>query len=309
MEYKRRLMLSAWTAVCLLLLVIFYMLASGLSDSASSVSVAPSSNAIIQLMGLSIFIVSLTTSIAIATICYRILRPGSSNPAPPRDTAPLLTLTIALFGILITGVFVITTFRVDESARQVASAAADQALSDEILNERIDAQLPAAIDKELIAVLPETVRAALDGPLEELLPVVVHELIVRVQNDAIAMAVARSVSARAAELGDLPVAAELRGEFSQRVQVPFGGESWLSFTLRTEGTYSIRTESSDRFDPFIYVYEASGGSLRLMRVDDNGGNDFNARLDLELRANVTYYIQVQGNTGSSGGCNVVVAQI
>ena len=276
---------------------------------AGNLSASPSDNIIAQLIGWSVFLVSFTICIVIATLCYRTLNQGDNN-GPIYSNPPLLTFTISLFGILITGVFVITTFRVDDSARQIATEAAGEQLAAILprqVSKGLDEQLPPAIAERLDNVLPEIVERAAEESVANLVPVLFSQAFYDQLNSAVSATVIRFVSAMEAEQGAVPVAAERRGEFSQPVQVPLGGESWLTFTVRTEGTYSIRAESGDGFDPFIFVYELSGaGALRLTRVDDNGGNGFDSRLDMDLNANVVYYIQVQGNNGSAGECTVSV---
>ena len=122
MDMKRERLV--WGSVlAVLVFVVVFLLASS-SDTRTA------DNLLLSLIALSILIVSVTISVAIGAICLRLLRPNDSAATTSHleGQVPIVAGPIALFGILITGVFVITTFRIDTGARQIAREAVDTIL-------------------------------------------------------------------------------------------------------------------------------------------------------------------------------------
>ena len=79
-----------------------------------------------SLIALSVCLVALTLCAAIATLSFRMLRANqdvATRGSGDGQTA-LLAGSIALFGVLISGIFIFTTFRIDEGAQLAASEAA-----------------------------------------------------------------------------------------------------------------------------------------------------------------------------------------
>ena len=270
-------------------------------SSAIGLSGCESANVTQTFVAVSIFLVALTICIAIAALCYRVL--NQNNNAAPVYSASLLSITISLFGILITGVFVITTFRIDDGARQVATEAVEERL-DEILPATVERRVQERLDE----IVPETVAEQTLAATTDLLPVITGQLTDRLSNDAINEAVFRATWARQAELRRPPdTAAEITVGSDQSVEVSSQDGYWLYFEAGSEGTYVIRADGIGGFDPFIYVYESSGSdTLKLVQSDDDGGGGRSARVDVDLSSDGTYYVQVQGFGGSRGECTVSV---
>ena len=87
------------------------------------------------LIGSAITLVALTLCISISTMCFRMLREKREKPAFEQGQVAVLAGSIALFGILITGVFFITAFRMDQTARSVAESVAKQVAQDSARDE------------------------------------------------------------------------------------------------------------------------------------------------------------------------------
>ena len=79
-----------------------------------------------SLIAFSIFLLALTLCAAIAALSIRVWRAnqGVAKGASSDGQTALLAGSIALFGILISGIFLFTTFRIDEGAQRAASEAA-----------------------------------------------------------------------------------------------------------------------------------------------------------------------------------------
>ena len=75
------------------------------------------------LIGSAITLVALTLCISISTMCFRLLRERREKPAFEQGHVAILAGSIALFGVLITGVFFITAFRVDQAVQGVVEDA------------------------------------------------------------------------------------------------------------------------------------------------------------------------------------------
>ena len=78
------------------------------------------------LIGMSIALVALTLCVAIAVLSYRLwhAKQGVATGASSDGQIALLAGSIALFGVLISGIFLFTTFRIDEGAHRAASETA-----------------------------------------------------------------------------------------------------------------------------------------------------------------------------------------
>ena len=57
-----------------------------------------------------------------------------------------------------------------------------------------------------------------------------------------------------------------------------------------------------------YAQDAEG-ALELIEVDDDGGEDLDSRLEMNLDAGVTYFVEVEGLFGSAGQCTMLVSPI
>lgn len=83
--------------------------------------------------GAAIVLVSLTLCIAIAAVCVRMLIEEPSEPALARYHTGILAGSVALFGILITAVFFITAFRIDEGVEDMVTQQVSPVLDDELI--------------------------------------------------------------------------------------------------------------------------------------------------------------------------------
>ncbi len=104
------------------------------------------------LIGLSILVVAVTLCAAIGALSFRILggSRGAGAGASADGQTALLAGSIALFGILITGIFLFTTLRIDEGAQRAASEAARERateVAEEVVRELQDqiSRLTAAV--------------------------------------------------------------------------------------------------------------------------------------------------------------------
>ena len=94
-----------------------------------------------SMLAFSIFVLSFTLSSVMAALGVRLLQ-ANRNPATPLHDKPgdvlggfhagMLTASIALFGILVTGVFVFMSLRIDRGARQEATTVAMRVAREEV---------------------------------------------------------------------------------------------------------------------------------------------------------------------------------
>ncbi|MBQ3811944.1 MAG: InlB B-repeat-containing protein, partial [Bacteroidales bacterium] len=75
-----------------------------------------------------------------------------------------------------------------------------------------------------------------------------------------------------------------------------GREAFLLFTPEEDGLYII--ESHDEFDTYGYLYDQDGNELS---SNDDGGENYNFRIDWELAAGALYRIGVRPYSGDSSG--------
>ena len=287
MDMKRERLLWG-SALAVLVLVVVFLLASS-SD-------IPAAGDLIQwVIALSILMVSVTIAFAIGALCLRLLwrNDSAATTSHVEGQFPILAGTIALFGILITGVFVITTFRVETGARQEAAAAAHAAVTE---------------------VVPSVAQTMLPRVVTDLLRQMDDEFIDRLIDANLTEAVLRADSARHTE--ELPEITGDNGAPTLEVGMPYlaqivPGESWrFRLDVPTEGIYSIDAMGVDEFDPFIYVYaKDDGGSLELIEANDDGGEGLDSRVEMNLAEGVIYVVEVEGYFGSAGQCTMLVSLI
>ena len=105
---------------------------------------------------------TVTLCVAIAIVCFRMLQETQGKPKLAEGQIAILAGSIALFGILVTAVFVITAFRIDENTERVATDIAETA------RERADSILEAEIARHNLSMdsMMDTVRTAVQQALQ-----------------------------------------------------------------------------------------------------------------------------------------------
>ena len=230
------------------------------------------------LIAFSIVVVAITLCIVMGVLCFRLLAGHTSRPIDPTQAQfALVAGSIALFGVLITGVFVITTFRVDTGARQIAMQAADEGVNE--IAEQIVGQLAERVLRES-------------------------------RNEILGEAVIRAEDAIHTE-DDTPQDAEnqLMVGYPLTISVDPDTETRFDLLVEQEGTYRIDAKGLEGFDPFLYVYSITPEGPQLERVDDDGGEDFDSRVEMELHQGVRYFAQVAGYLDSTGECVLSLSRV
>jgi hypothetical protein len=74
-----------------------------------------------------------------------------------------------------------------------------------------------------------------------------------------------------------------------------GEEYW--FSVRTPGAGFLTVETTGGVDTFLEAYSASRD---LIAEDDDGGDDYNAKLDIFVESGRTYLFKLQGYDDDSG---------
>jgi hypothetical protein len=81
-----------------------------------------------------------------------------------------------------------------------------------------------------------------------------------------------------------------------------GGEYWYSVTPAGNGNITVETTGST--DTYMTAYNASNNELA---SNDDGGQDYNAKITISASANQTYYFKVRGYSSTTTGAYSVVA--
>ena len=189
--------------------------------------------------------------------------------------------TIALFGVLMAGLFVFMSFRVDTGARQAAEA---------------EARSVAAETAESVAANAAQ-RSISDGlkPVQE---------------------IAAQIAQGSSRLRPDDDVTEL--SVGERVELEVDGQDrvWAVFTTAEEQDYGFDVVDGDDdlfVDPIAYLYveqdtgEDAVSLVRLIAENDDGGKDFDARLVRRLEANKDYYLGIATFGETRGVVEVLVS--
>ena len=217
-------------------------------------------------VGLSILVIALTVSAVMGIVAWRLWRLDHNAPLGEWQSG-LTAGSVALFGTLIAGVFVITTFRIDRgfggseaTVREAAEEAAEERTRD-LAEQRVSGRL--GFDREAFTdaapIMPgSSVRAEFAPGVRR-----VYRLVVEEQQEQTMY----RIEARAEDVGP------------------------------------------GIFDPILYLYETGADNeLSARYVDDDGGENFDARLEVTLGPG-TYYIEVEELVGEPGICIVSVERL
>ena len=229
-------------------------------------------------LGVSILTLTFVLTITLARFGFSAIVPRDSPAGRPELQSGVLAASIALFGILITGVFVITTFRIDSGTQEIAAAAALAA---------VDMNAPRAVADEIevatVAIRDDVVDNALT--LSDLLGGL-RELLEDPTTIVTTIQVGRNVELSLTR--DNPAQA-------------------YQFVVQRADRYLIEVIGVDEFDPLLVLSRRlTDNRLRVVDTDDDSGEGYNARLDLELQPG-TYFIGVTG-FDDVGMCNLRVSQ-
>ncbi len=235
-------------------------------------------------IGLSIFFVALTLCAAICALSYRVLGASRAGSGASTDgQTALLAGSIALFGVLISGIFVFTTFRIDEGAQLAAGNAARERAT----------TVATQVATELATKLVGGEVNRLENEITDRLGTAVEQL-TRRSSLLSGVSTPGLENSTVIQVGS-PVTVEFLREQSRTFE----------FSVTAAGRYVIDAIGvSPDFDAFLYLY--SNG--RIVEDNDDGGEGLNSRLDVELTEGV-HRIRVEELTGFPGTCQISVAQV
>jgi hypothetical protein len=97
---------------------------------------------------------------------------------------------------------------------------------------------------------------------------------------------------------------ELRLGTPQSANLSDGEKHWYS--LRGTENNTVAIETSGRLDTYMTLYNSS---FEQIGSDDDGGEDYNARIDTHVTAGSTYYIMVRGISGDTSGPYSILANV
>lgn len=212
--------------------------------------------------------------------------------------------SVMMFGVLITGIFVFMTFRIDRGAQNEARQTSERVAREVVVGIAREAAGKAAegmVDesRESIANFSSAIvevlrRWAEESDLEDLADRINRlartdlELILQAQppQDTTNLEVDSDSERRVVGEGDSPV--------------------WFRFDVMTGGMYRIMTRELSNFDPVIYLYFMQGESLRFLSYDDDSGEGIlDSRLEVELTPGA-HYIAVRDFDGDGGEFSISV---
>ncbi len=259
MERRRERQVTG-SAIGLLLITVVALLVSGANGDVLQWTVA-----------FAVVSVALTLCAAITIMCIHLHQTHATQPISASSIAgqfALLAGSVALFGVLVTGVFIITAFRIQDTATGIATAVATDRFKD------YDRQM----GQEMSRFRQEYGRLAaqLDSRLAQ-------QFRTRVQYLERRRATIVDQRGPDTESG----VEEIDIHRVTSVQVPADQSRSFRFTVPRDGRYSIEaTARSTGFDPYLYLY----GDNRLRVVNDNGAGELNSRIEDDLREGTTYYV-------------------
>lgn len=258
----------------------------------------------------SIGLMALVLGFALLCLSVRVIRPPATGPSVTGDNiwqTTFFSSTIALFGVLIAGLFIFMSFRLDREARQTAAAAAEriaETAAQEMknsMNQAIDVaikrlhQTGTALSAGLLRLVPEDIRPLTVGSTLELEDVDAQRQVIEFSAN---VAGTYLITARA-ETG-----ASDESDVAADLDPPPGSLFGFLGLGRTR-----------RIDPAIYLYALEPqeqGELRLMKQlaeDDDGAAEgsLDSRLQIRL-TDGTYFLEVH-SLGAPGDVSVSVRRL
>ena len=296
------------------------------------------------LVVLSAFVIATAVGVVLMARGYKSLRkaePSSSGnwsptSSPSADSSSierqggLMAMSVGLFGILITGVFVFMTLRIDSGAQLAAEEAATIVARTE--TQRVRQDLEQALSEDIKVIAAQIATRVATEEMEA-----IEEIVVDIATEvARQTAVARveSVAGELATVEDRVSDVQAQEEHRRRARdyergvdfpqvsdaAPAGMGTSAGILLEryatrvfrllvpTRATYSIEA-TSDTLDLVLYVW--GGGGDRPLRIidsnDDRDGDVFDLNPQLEIPLDVgTYYIGVQAYDGEAGSFSMVI---
>ena len=265
-----------------LLVLMAVCIATPLVSCSSTTPDTSAVNLAIWFTGLSVFVVVVTICLAMAMVCFRATQ---GQPVAIEGQLAILAGSIALFGILITGVFVITAFRIDERSQETARIAAD--------------------------IARESARTAYEAEMQDLLEM--HDVQMEEMSEQFSarlMTVAEQASRRSSILSGVSTntgtAADLEIGVPERLVLTENESRSLEFVVPTSGTYAIDVIAiTQEFDPFLYLYDGIAPDAEVLEDNDDGGAGLNSHIERTL-APGRYRIRVEELGGFPGECQVLI---
>ena len=248
------------------------------SNSASPMGAANFSNTFSWLFGVAVLVLSIGLVGFMFAVARKILQTSSvtSSRGSFEWYIGLTAACIALFGILITGVFVFMTLQINTTAERSAQFAA-QSVAAEVARTRADSEIARILEEVLPMRLDNAVRSAVRH---------VNTLTV---------------------LGDYEDAREISIGFPAIQVIEAESRSLFSFSIDSdvEGTYEITAVGRDDFDPEISLFQMINDVPRNIDFDDDSFGDSNS-LILRVLGAGQYYVEVREWYGESGTFTLTV---
>ncbi len=253
------------------LLIALYDDAAGFTFQAVEFTFQAASELVYTLLGLAVFLVALTISTIMGIIAWRLYKlPANASLS---DWQPGLTAgSVGLFGTLIAGVFVITTFRIDSRF------------------ERAEEQLREDVTEDVLGVFDSRIQEAMRVASQRH----VGEQVVYGRTDE------SFGSPPYIELGQV-----------NRLHLSADERASRQLALTTAGTYQVDVQAvSDGFDPVVYLYEAdpNDGEWTVLEFNNDFQGGKNSRIEPNLDAE-KYYIEIKELLGKPGTCILLVQKL
>lgn len=262
-----------------------------------------------SVVALAVVLTALTLCATMGIMCFRLMATHTTKPITTSTVEgqfALLAGSIALFGVLITGVFVITSFRIQDTARAVATdIATTRAAQARTSQEEALRSFRQAHDQQMegFRLTHEdelrSMRDMYENEARELASLNQQRLDAAVQQLTRRMEFLTGRDDPILRVGAQPI---LVGN-EQTVVVAEEQLLTLMFSVPAAGRYRIDARAIDiGFDPYLYLYNEDGV---LWAEDDDSGEGLNAQIEENLQAG-TYYIGLEELGGRRGECMVLV---
>ena len=106
--------------------------------------------------------------------------------------------------------------------------------------------------------------------------------------------------------------APLAGLGRTSVQLDANQRAPLALEINEPGRYRIdATAVHADLDPVMYLYQVQpdGFAVDAIAYDDDTGDGFNSRIEMELQADISYYLEIEEISGFAGEFNVAIQTV
>lgn len=221
---------------------------------------------------------------------------------------------VMMFGVLITGIFIFMTFRIDRGSRNEARRTAEE------VSEPIAMRTATQVAKQTATEVATRISTRKSSDVAVVL--ITRDVLPREQDDS-TDSVQETVGIPVGLFQDSvpePVR-DLNVDSGPEIHIIEAGDMplWFRFEVPTPGRYRIMVKGVEGggllgFDPAICLYSLRDGSLKFEGYNDDSddfslGSFFDSQLDEELIPGINYYLAVVEISDSDGAFSIEIDRV